>query len=349
MARKKQTQDMEGSAVSQGRGGVQKRTPRAKKKAIGEAHEPTAGGKKRAPAKKKAAPVKQQLSTGDCEKLVAVIASLKRLGSSYPLTVRDLLKLADLPWPGEAALVDRAVSKHLLLTAAQNVKRPAMEEALVFLPEDLPRLVTFAPTLRHLIERYFERTKSKSDSCSVAALLKAGLNGKVADALRRQLKDRIDARRLPEGIGALRVRGAYQLFLFDRIVGTPATVSSEPKLRQTASSVPAESISSTNGHGATPVASDTQRAEAPELSSRVQAAFDVLDAKSGSNNQVLLYDLRREVDVSREVFDGCIEALRYERVFTLSCEEGRFGRLPAEAVEGGIPGTSGRFVYIARR
>lgn len=85
------------------------------------------------------------------------------------------------------------------------------------------------------------------------------------------------------------------------------------------------------------------------LATRVQNIFDHLDAKAGGNNQVLLYDLRREVGASRTEFDACIDRLRRDGVLTLSPEEGRFGRLPTEKVEAGIEGPSGRLVYAARR
>ena len=104
------------------------------------------------------------------------------------------------------------------------------------------------------------------------------------------------------------------------------------------------------GNGGSAASASNNREDTSEnLSSRLQSLFDSLDAKSGGYNQVLLYDLRREVNVSREVFDASIAALRRQGVFTLSCEEGRFGRLSADAREAGIPGPSGRLVYVARR
>ena len=73
----------------------------------------------------------------------------------------------------------------------------------------------------------------------------------------------------------------------------------------------------------------------------MQSAFDALDVKSGHHNQVRLYDLRKALKgVSREAFDAAIQPLR-RHVSTLSAEEGRFGRLPPEVVEAGIPGPSG--------
>jgi hypothetical protein len=275
----------------------------------------------------------------DYRKLAAILASQKPLGN-YPLAVARLLELANLPWPGTPALLGPKARAILLVAATSKAKRQTVEQALVFLTDDLPRLASFAPMLRHLIER---SVTPKTWLCTAAKMVETGYPEKVQKALKEQLDERVKAGRLPPGIGALKNGRSFSFFLFDQVVGSPAsgTASAAPAAK------PVEEAPTTAHNGAATSPSLTE--DRTELGRRLQQAFDEFDARSGRHNQVLLYDLRRAAQVSREDFDACLEDLRRNGVFTLSCEEGRFGRLAPEAVEAGIDGPSGRLVYAARR
>jgi hypothetical protein len=298
------------------------------------------------------------------EKLSAILASQRRLGS-YPLTVARLLELADMPWPGEAALANDAAARYFM-TSTDKKTRPALDSALVFLREDLDRLASHSRTLRLLIER---QTGGRAEACPMKALVK-NCEAKFASTIEKQTRERVEERRLPPGIGALRVgKGdAEYLFVFEQIIGAPdlsvdgarapvkgpppASVSStagdgnghsRPHSFQPNIAVPRDQVapSSTIGSGAAPAPSD--------LATRLQAAFDRIDADTGRHNQVWLYDLRQKLGVSREEFDACLDWLRYGGVFTLAPDEGRFGSISPEKNDAGIPGPSGRLVYAARR
>jgi hypothetical protein len=306
------------------------------------------------------------LNDAEYSKLAGILVSQRRLGS-YPPTVARLLELAGLPWPGEAAVTCPEARKLFLTTATRGAKKEAVLSALVFLVEDKERLANYESTLSYFIERRLAEVKSQC--CSVSQMLEKGCNGQVQEALKKQLKERLDARRLPPGIGALKMKGSYQLFIFDQIIGeptvsTPAVAASRPAqpIGRTAPPSQAADPAEDTGQveGSTQTAPPSQNALIDErdtaedpaagaLATRMKDTFDRLDRQSGSNNQVLLYDMRSELGVTRDKFDACMNRLRQMGVFTLSPEEGRFGHLSLEKVEAGMDGPSGRLVYVARR
>lgn len=315
------------------------------------------------------------LTDDEYAKLTGVLASQRQLGS-YPLTVARLLELANMAWPGEGVLTNAAAAKRMLTTATKNAKKEALLSALVFLPEDWDHLASYERTLRYFIERRLGEVKSQA--CTVAKMLEKGSNSKVLAAVKEQIKQRLEARQLPAGIGALKMGATQWLFIFDHIIGRPADLGRRVADRQPAQEeggfaprqpVATELEHSERSSGAVrthadevPAASappeygrfdrNAETARPPDrcgLANRMEAAFDRLDRASGGHNQVLLFHLRRELSASREDFDACMNQLRRDGVFTLSPEEGRFGHLPTDHAEAGIEGPSGRLVYAARR
>ena len=260
----------------------------------------------------------------DYHKLSTILASQKPLGN-YPLTVGRLLELADLEWPGDTAFADDVASRYFG-TSAVTKKRPTLEQALVFLPDDLGRLTSYPQTLRVLIER---ETGGRPEGCALKNIAK-GCDAGFQSTVREQTRVRLRERMLPAGIGAL-LKGdkddAAELFIFDHVIGTRD--GGTANVARTVTAAPS--------------------AAPPELAERMKAAFDRIDAETGKHNQVLLRALREAVGVPRGEFDACLESLRYAGVFTLAPHEGRFDPLATEDTAAGIPGPSGRLVYAARR
>jgi hypothetical protein len=293
-------------------------------------------------SKKNKAPGAERSTVVDYRKLATILASQKPLGN-YPLKVAQLLELANLPWPGTPALVGPEARSILLVATTSKAKRQTVEQSLVFLTEDLSRLASFAPVLRHLIKRV---VTANTWCCTRAQMLEKGLPEKIQEDLKKQLDERVKAGLLPPGIGALKTGRSFSFFLFDQVIGAPASAAA-PAASRAPAAKPAEEAATAAHSSAASIPSRV--VGRTELGQRLERAFDELDARSGRHNQVLLYDLRRAAQVSREEFDACLDDLRRDGVFTLSCEEGRFGRLAHDAVEAGIEGPSGRLVYAARR
>ncbi len=293
----------------------------------------------------------------DHDKLTTILVSQKPLGN-YPLTVARLLELAALAWPGDAAFTDDAASKRFG-TSAASTKRPALEAALVFLLEDADRLAAFPKTLQWLIER---QVGEKPLTCPLKNLAK-GCGAEFAEAVVRQTILRIEERRLPPGIGAILRKPddltSAELFVFERVIGEPAGAGSGSLVQ--ASSPPTTSVLGSGDRSGHPVSrpiaphslpasvGGAASAVSPGLAQRMQAAFDRIDDETGRHNQVSLRALRNAVGVARLEFDACLDHLRYAGVFTLAPHEGRFGPIPPEEADAGIPGPSGRLVYAARR
>jgi hypothetical protein len=76
-------------------------------------------------------------------------------------------------------------------------------------------------------------------------------------------------------------------------------------------------------------------------------AFQRVDRLKGSHNFVSLVDLRRELPVSREAFDGGLRSLRRAGKYSLSAAEGRHGISPEER-DAGIEEEGTLLLYVSQ-
>jgi hypothetical protein len=279
-------------------------------------------GHGRAPSTRK---VKQPpaLSGEDLGKLRVVLESQRSLGSSsYPLTVSRLFELAGVRI-NAAALATLAAPKNaklFALTAKATKKDPhATSSARVFVPEDAGSIAASAPI--------FAEALSAAQTTGSDLFTSGELAKRVAKPLQKAFQASVDgwARtgRAPfPGVIVLRrkVGKKTALFLHRLEPAVPVTVTAPVAV-------------SRDGF-----ARDFAR------------EFDRLDRATGSNNYVLLHDLRRALpEIDRTEFDNRLKELRLAKLFTLDSSDGQRVRLTPEQLDAGIREGSSNLVYVARR
>ena len=220
-----------------------------------------------------------------------------------------------------AALLDatrrRAFTRTALVAASSRRTGPPEPEALVFQIRDLPR-VAASGRLWRLAFRYL---RGRSTHLHSEGELKAAFKpAALKDAFGRALKEALQRRVLPTGIGAVLRRGRFYFLLQDDLLAPPRSAPVEKAVNETGF---------------------------PEA---FEAAFSKLDAATGRNNFVKLLSLRRALpQFSRAVFDRQLNALRRAGRFSLDAAEGTHDRTTSEEREAGILEAGRRLVYCARR
>jgi hypothetical protein len=277
----------------------------------------------------------KSLSDQECARCRNVLEAQKKKGT-YPMTVATLLAEAKIDWPGANAIVGRATAGYFHTSAAKDATSERVRSSLAFLPDDLETVAGSFETLRMLITT--RTAGSQTQAHTVAQVTEKGHSGRFLDAVKTRVNGDLSHRRLPPGIGALNIRGHAMLFLFEEIVGTPKTAGTAAGVVE-----PPKPTNAVKQPGAPLLA------EPVDLARRILEAFDLIDARTGLDNQVFLSDLRKEVGGAREAFDAAIDELRRSVTLTLSVHEGRFDQLTAEQREGGIQGPHSLLVYAARR
>src|SRR5262249_36080842 len=103
------------------------------------------------------------------------------------------------------------------------------------------------------------------------------------------------------------------------------------------------------GATAAPAPAPQPIAPAPiDFAAAFEEAFARLDRERGSNNFVSLVDLRRDLPVDRDTFDGELRRLREAGRFTLSAAEGRHGLSPEEQ-DAAIREEGTLLLFVARK
>jgi len=265
------------------------------------------------------------LSGEDLGRLRTVLDSQRSLGGgSYPVPVKRLFELADVP-VSEAALkvlVAPGNAKLFTLTAKASKKDPdATRNALVYVPEDADRIAGSAA----IFEKAFEAARASERDSDIFTSVE--LKKCVPTSLQKAFQASVDgwARTgkapFPGVIVVRRKAGKKTTLYLHRLESlVPATATKQP----------------------VPVSRDFARDFARE--------FERLDRASGNNNYVLLHDLRRALPgIERAEFDRRLNELRLAKLFTLDSPDGRHVRLTPEQLDAGIREGSSNLVYVARR
>ena len=234
------------------------------------------------------------------EKIRRVLAAQRRLGGkAYPVSLKRLLELAELPTALNTFKEDPVLISALGTRAKTFSKQP---DNPVALREDLemfaasPMLLDFALRL----------ARTKSIQCHTVASLGGKLSSNIKKPFQQAVNVQMEQNRLPSHIGWIKDR-TPKLFLVEDLHiagGLPGIASAA------VATVPQPPAS----------------VDPSEFPARFAAAFEKFDKAGGSHNFVSLVDLRRELaEFSREVFDAELRKLRIARRFTLSAAEGRHG------------------------
>jgi hypothetical protein len=279
-----------------------------------------ARGKGKGTSKARSTPA---LSGEDVGRLRAVLDSQRSLGGgSYPVTVARLFQLAGVNM-SDAALklfVAARNAKLFTLTAKSSKKDPdATKNALVFFPEDARSIAGSA--------EMFDRALGAARKSGSDIFTSAELKKWVPKPLQKEFQASVDGwtrtGKAPfPGVIVLRLKAARKITLYVHRLAShaPATALKQPA----------------------PSSRDFARDFARE--------FERLDRASGSNNFVLLHDLRRALsDIDRAEFDRRLKELRLAKAFTLDSPDGRHVRLTPEQLDAGIREGSSNLVYVARR
>ncbi|GEM_PF-2496843 len=253
------------------------------------------------------------------EKMRRVLESQRRLGgNAYPVPLRRLLELAELP-----ANFVFANSKQSPVIGAATKNKSTHPDNPLALREDADQLATSAMVLRFTLA--IARTPTKH--CHSVATLKTNVSSELKKIFQSGANARIKGERLPADIGWISDSTPKLFFIQDLHLPREAQTVSQPV---TAQSIPA-------------VQSPAEFAE------RFTAAFHKLNQESGAHNFVSLVDLRRELaEFSRTEFDLGLRELRVARCFSLSAAEGRHG-ISAEMREAGIREGDSLLLYVLQR
>lgn len=280
---------------------------------------PARGKGKGTGARKAKAP--PALTGEDLDRMRAMLDGQRILGGdSYPPTVERLFELAGVEM-SDAALklfVAKKNEKLFSRTATSSKKEPrATENGLVFFPEDAAAIAG-SPEI-------FERALEAGLKTGGDIFTPAELTRLVPKVLQKPFKASVDTwaktRKAPfPGIIVARRKSKSKTeYFIHRLESQAPTVIK-----------------------AVPGARDFARDFARE--------FERLDRATGSNNYVLLHDLRRALpDVDRSEFDRRLKELRLAKLFTLDSPDGRHVRLTPEQLDAGIREGSSNLVYVARR
>ncbi|MGA2450984.1 MAG: hypothetical protein ABTD50_20165 [Polyangiaceae bacterium] len=272
----------------------------------------------------------------------SVLEDCKRRGE-YPITVKTLLDKAEIrESPGASALVGQAAAPYYETSARKGATGGEANGALAFLPGDADYIAGRLATLRVLIHQSAGESRTTLAFTVTQIAETKGHAGAFLKLVRTKISagtgKTIKITDLPPGVGALKFRGNDLLFLFDDVTGT----------REPAVAVESSRFVPRRGNDAMPHPS-SPALDVEDLSRQIVAAFDRINARTGSFNQVLLADLRKEVGAPRGSFDQAIDRLRRSATLSLSAHEGHFDQLTPEQREGGIQGPSAMLVYAARR
>lgn len=273
--------------------------------------------------KKPRAPAKSEPSPPS--KLLGILESQKQLGgTSYPPTLARLAELVGDPLAAVSkALSHKDVKARVLLSGDAKAAKVAPEATLVLLAEDIEAIAR----ADRLLEFQLHAARTLEEPAVDAARLGKSLPLALRRAFKAALEQRLEERRMPRGIGALRGKQPLVFLVADAILPPP-----DPPARGS------EAASARSGKGTEPFAA------------RFDAAFAALDRASGGQNYVTLHALRGALaDVPRATFDGELSALRRQRRYSLDPSDGRHHQMTEAERDAGIMEAGSLLVYVARR
>jgi len=285
------------------------------------------------------------------ERLRAELAARRgRGGSSYPAVVRDLFEATGEPLASAALqqLAGSPRSRWLRVTAKQRSSGTTIESALAFLPEDAPRMAESPALLRHV----FDRMRSGRTDIFTPNQLAEQLPSFLIPSFKSSLSRWMEPAAAPPGLFVVRYRGRSYLHL--RAEAAQAASGRHEHLEPAPGPEPTERAAPLERpHPLPPSADGTTARKAPtaaDFAELFEREFDRLDRASGSNNYVLVHDLRLALpQVDRSEFDACLRELRLARRFTMDSSDGRHVRLTPEQLEAGMREGGRLLVYVARR
>lgn len=235
------------------------------------------------------------------------------------------------------ALADKTVKPKALLSQDAKKAKAAPREVFVLLTEDIEA----AAGDDRLLEVQLRAARTPKEPAADATKLVKGLAKPLHAAFKAALAARIEARRLPSGIGALPGKKPLVFLVADAILPraeAPAphsprdAVAKEPHVR---AEVPAPAAKPDSGGS---------------FEARFDAAFTALDRATGDRNYVTLRALRDALpDVPRDAFDAALAALRRARRYSLDPSDGRHHQVSEAEREAGITEAGHLLVYVARR
>jgi hypothetical protein len=248
------------------------------------------------------------------DKLVAVLTARRQQGgTAYPLTLRQLLQLADpaaAPAVVKKALAGETVRGQVVLAVKANPDTP------LALAADAGRLAT-SPLL---LEFLLQATRTPANHAAPVS----DLQKKLAPELRQPFAEAA-GRQLPPTVGCVLHKGKRLFFL----LGDVSVATGGPPVAEQAA-------------GGPPAATEDFRSAFDE-------AFDRLQRRPGAEDFVSLLDLRRALPAfDRAAFDAGLGRLRAAGAYSLRLADGRFGISPEER-DAGVPTPDGALLlYVSR-
>lgn len=258
------------------------------------------------------------LSGEELSRLHSVLESQRSLGGdSYPPPLERLFELARIP-ASDAALKVFTSTKNARLFAltekSTKAKPDATRNALVYFPTDAARIAGSAA----IFDSALAAARASGSDIFTSADLKKWAPKSLQKGFQAAVDGWARTGKAPfPGVIVLRKKAGKKTTLYIHRLES-SSVAVRPSARD--------------------FAHDFTR------------AFERLDRASGSNNFVLLHDLRRAMpDIERTEFDTRLKELRLAKLFTLDGPDGRHVRLTPEQLDAGIREGSANLVYVARR
>jgi hypothetical protein len=243
------------------------------------------------------------------------------------------------------ALADKTVKSKALLSHDAKKAKAAPREVHVLLAEDIEATAGDD----RILEAQLRAARTPREPAADATRLVKGLAKPLHAAFKAALAARIEARRLPPGLGALPGKKPL-LFLVEDAILIPRAETPAPHGARAAAAPARHAPTEAAASPPEPELVPGPKPEPDGFAARFDAAFTALDRAAGGTNYVPLRALREALpDVPRAAFDGALADLRRARRYAVDPSEGRHHQLGEADRAAGITEGGRLLVYVARR